>query len=389
VEFAFMHANAQRNPGASPSELPIEFREELRRRFKTEMGFAIAELGKLDVFRELRAAPWAVWQYVAQCWRLNPDSWPSQATIGKHTRYDERTVRTCLKELIGLGLLRVSRREHVWSQRHGTVIERVYYVPGPVALLALEAWAARWPKGEDAPEARPARVTAIRPTLAPLPDRGSGGLPDRGSAEPHSSRSLTFSPQAEPRPLPPPAIAGELVAALPSGQENTTAASPGLERPTPIRSGSNDPERIDSSRSGSDVGDLSLDALAIHHAKKRPGQRPPRIWDQDAIDTVRACLAKLSDRPLDEQRELVRDAIAGGIVRSREGFPTIRFLFGSVEHFLDHADAGKSARFLAVARARQKRAAEERQERLTHDEAHPVASPEEIAALIAAAKLEL
>lgn len=150
-----MQAIAQGNPGngcSTSHALDTSFREELRRRLRTEYGFAIGELRKQDAFRPLGLGPWAVFKFIAESWRTNPDAWPSQVTIGEHVGADQRTVRTWLEPLL-LGGFLVVRRERVWRQ--GMRVECLHYAPGPATLAGLEAWAAAWPKGEADGTRRP------------------------------------------------------------------------------------------------------------------------------------------------------------------------------------------------------------------------------------------
>jgi hypothetical protein len=382
-----MQASAQGNPSAESSTTTVELREALRRRFRDENGFALDELRKQEAFEGLEMGPWAVFSFLARSWRLNPDAWPSQRTIGKNVtgkrdaddtgESAEKSVRRWLAALLLGGFIVVTKRTHVFRNGHPCL--EVHYGPGPTTVAAIELWAAMYPKGE--PETRPRPLRVVRDT-GMVPGADTGMVP----AEPTSSKSQPSSDHCEAPPLPPPAETGEVVAALPSGEQNEKAVTQGLERPTP--------EQGESSRSGTDPtnAELAHDALAMHFAKEFPGARPPACWStgpKSPHAVVIACLVHFGGT-VAERREFMRDAIAGAIAKSTGRFPTVGYVFGSVEWAIGHAELGKRARLAELARVRLERA---RQERLAHvvDEPNPVLTGDEAAAAAAAAiaKLDL
>ena len=170
-----MHAIAQ-EISAAPS-LITTFREELRRRFATKLGWALRELRKLGrrpdgstedgSFAALRAGPWQVFSAIAAHWGTHArghEAWPSQESIALYWGVDERTVRAWLGPLLQGGFL-VSRRER-WRDAK----EHLIYAPGPATLAGLEAWIERYPRGDEAPMVPPqARAKHLRP----VPNEGA------------------------------------------------------------------------------------------------------------------------------------------------------------------------------------------------------------------------
>jgi hypothetical protein len=368
-----MQANAQGNPSVESSSNVVELRESLRRRFRDENGFAIDELRKQEPFLRLEMGPWAVFSFLARSWRLNPDAWPSQKTIGANVAGkdsdSEKSVRRWLAPLLLGGLVVVSRREYVWrGGKAGHLCLEVHYAPGPVTVAAIELWAAMYPKGE--PETRPRPLRVVRD-----PGTMPGGVPGTMPVEPPSFKSQPSSAEHSASPLPPPADAGKVVPALPSGEQNEKAVAQGLERPTP--------ERGESSRSGSEPSNAELahDALALHFAKQYPGARPPACWSTGPKSdhaVVIGCLVHFGGT-VAERREFIRDAVAGAIAKSQGRFPTIGYVFSSVEYAIGHAESGKRARLAELARVKLERV---RQERLAHvaDDPNPALTSDEQAA---------
>jgi hypothetical protein len=77
----------------------------------------------------------------------------------------------------------------------------------------------------------------------------------------------------------------------------------------------------------------------------------------DAVAMVAACAAALGG---DAEAKMLaqRDAIAGAFVVSKDGPPTVRFIWEKLDHFLDHVERGRRRR-LTRERAAGRRAAEE------------------------------
>jgi hypothetical protein len=336
-----------------------------------DFGGMLLHLGvKSAAFAALSRTEWETWLMVAAHWRLHVESWPSQATLGQLMRVDERTVRAAIAPLVLAGFLTLRK------ERQAGGWDRIYYAPGPVALAALEDWVRLYPKG-DTPENRPPRPRPVQRIPDPVE------VADPISDEPVSYTDLNFLETEAKRPLALAGVAGDVVAAPPSGtQENKASTDRGSERTTPTTPAASPAERAKGERAA-----LARETLAAHHARKHPDMPPPRLWNAANVALVVACLNALPG-DIEAQRELVRDALSGAVGSSRKGFPTLGFVFGRAEWTLDHAAAGKRMRLADAARARQVRA---KQERLEHvvDAAQPSLSLDEVRAAAAAARAAL
>ncbi len=106
--------------------------------------------------------------------------------------------------------------------------------------------------------------------------------------------------------------------------------------------------------------DIARLALTERMARKYPTRSPPRCFDAGEVTLVAACASALEGGRETKMRSL-SDAIRGAFVASKDGPPTVRFIWGKCEHFLDHVERGRCQRL-----------AEERDERLR-------ASPDRVA----------
>jgi len=102
--------------------------------------------------------------------------------------------------------------------------------------------------------------------------------------------------------------------------------------------------------------DVAREVLGI--LRERRFGRRVGLFDTKVMAMVAACVSAIDgDRETKLRAEL--DAIEHAFAVSR-GTPTPRFVWGSVDHFLDHEQQGRGARAVAARkRARQARAAEE------------------------------
>jgi hypothetical protein len=305
----------------------------------------------LETFAALARGPWLAFLAIASHWQLREECYPSQATIAALLKEDERSVRRYVGILVAGGFLAV-RRER-W--RDGS--EHLYYRPGPVALAALDAFAARYPRGEDAPRAK-----ALRP-LPPPPDRGSGGPPDRGSAEPNQHTKQNFLCSEAERPLSPPA--------LPEVPRPTRAPA-GLEEEVTTSRVAEDPRGA-----STPLREVAIELLAARFARKHPGVPAPRPHVRE-VTIVLSRLRELRGST-EERRQTGLDAIAGAWARSVDA-PSVAYVFGSYEWFLDHAQRGAAE----GARERRRLASRARTTQIAQAQ-EPVMSAAELAAAAAAA----
>jgi hypothetical protein len=96
-------------------------------------------------------------------------------------------------------------------------------------------------------------------------------------------------------------------------------------------------------------------ALVERMARKHPERPAPRWFDAGDVAMVAACAAAL-EGGADEKLIGLRDAISGAFLVSKDGAPTVRFIWEKLDHFLDHVERGRRRR-LAQERAAQRAAA--------------------------------
>jgi hypothetical protein len=99
-------------------------------------------------------------------------------------------------------------------------------------------------------------------------------------------------------------------------------------------------------------------ALAERMKRRHPKRPPPRWFDRADVEMVAGCTAAI-DGDRETKVRAHREAIDGAFQASKEGPPTARFIWGKLEHFLEHLDRGGRR---ARAEERDKRRAEESRE---------------------------
>jgi len=99
-------------------------------------------------------------------------------------------------------------------------------------------------------------------------------------------------------------------------------------------------------------------ALAERMKRRHPKRPPPRWFDRADVEMVAGCNAAIEgDR--ETKLRAHREAIDGAFQASKEGPPTARFIWGKLEHFLEHLERGGRR---ARAEERERRRAEESRE---------------------------
>jgi hypothetical protein len=249
---------------------------------------------------------------IAVHWQGNAEAWPSQDTLGRFSGWSTRAVRDQADSLERAGFIRV-RRER---RPDGSV--RVFYAPGLVTLAALANFVERFPR--DRAKALRTEVPSPRtvaPTATHPPENHAGGPPEGVSGE------LREKDQIKPSSCDAPDVAA------PNDVKEEQAA--------PVTEEDRDLARI---------------ALGERMTRKHPTRPAPRYFDAGDVTLVAACASALEgDRGA--KMLALRDAIGGAFLASKEGLPTVRFIWGKLEHFLDHVERG-----------RRRRLADERDERL-------------------------
>jgi hypothetical protein len=257
---------------------------------------------------------------IATHFQMNAEAWPGQEAIARFSGCSTRAVRYHVTALERGGFLTL-RREH---RADGG--ERIFYSPGPVRLSELAAFAGDYPK--DRPKGLRPRPPA--PTLTPPPERTAGPPAETVAMEPRdqdqkpssSCESTVEAPQAAPSP-----------SSEPIGEE---------EQP----------------RVTKEDREVARWALAERMKRKRPKRPAPRWFDQADVAMVALCSAAI-EGPREAKEQAHREAIAGAFGASKEGPPTARFIWGKLDHFLDHLERGHKLRNEAL----------EAQRRLREDDA--------------------
>ena len=84
--------------------------------------------------------------------------------------------------------------------------------------------------------------------------------------------------------------------------------------------------------------------------RKDPKRPPPRWFDRADVELVATCTAAVEgDREAKLQAH--RDALDGAFSASKDGPPTSRFVWGTLAHFFEHCERGRTARVREQARA--------------------------------------
>jgi hypothetical protein len=117
-----------------------------------------------------------------------------------------------------------------------------------------------------------------------------------------------------------------------------------------------------------DAREIALDVLAEYFRRRHPGMAPVRAFDAHDVDAVARCARSVSGDHDAKLRALL-DAVEGAFAVSPRP-PTVRFVWGRIEHFLVHVERGRKARL-----RREREAAQ------PNDDAHRAVTPRQAATL--------
>jgi hypothetical protein len=270
-----------------------------RLRFRDNFGLALLELrARNEAFQRLRRGPWALFIGIAVHWQGNEEAWPSQETLGRFSGWSTRFVRDHAAALERGGFIRVRR------ERRADGSERIFYAPGLVTLAALAAFVERFPRDRAKPVRREAPSTGAPttpPTIAHPPEAATATPSEEASAE---LRDQDQEPSSCPSftPLEPPAQEEQLLVT-------------------------------------SEDREVARVALSDRMKRKHPKRPAPRWYDSADVEMVARCTASVDG---DRVAKLTanRQAISGAFGASKRGAPTVRFIWGKLEHFLEHVDRG-------------------------------------------------
>jgi hypothetical protein len=301
-----------------------------RIRLRDSFGLALLELRARNAeFQNLGKGPWALFIGIAVHWQGNAEAWPSQDTLSRFSGWSTRAVRDQADSLERRGFIRVRR------ERRADGSERIFYAPGLVTLAALASFVERFPRERakvrrpEAPLTRIAELTRTHP-----PENHAGTPPETLSGE------LRDQDQIKP-----------------SSCDARRAGAP------------NDGREEQAAQVTEDDRDAARMALGERMTRKYPTRPAPRYFDAGDIALVAACASAIQGDK-DARVRALSDAIAGAFAASKDGPPTVRFIWGKLEHFLDHVERGRRGRL-----------AEERRERLRgfHDGGSQAPSPQPVA----------
>jgi hypothetical protein len=315
------------------------------------LAIALHEVRKLEPFAALTAAQWAVLVEVI-CARVRGDETVNQLEISRASGYCVRTVRTLVAELVDAQLIVAPRAcGRGASYGVGSELQRALrdfasgldsrnWTRGTARLRGRPAAVAAGSQATPAVTAARSAVTpaaiAVPTTPAPAAIAGRDGSEVRGPGTLGSTiagnlRRVHVEPAA-PRATP------------------AAAAGPRFESPSTLTK-----KKISdcSSERPADANALravAFRALGARHRHAFPDRPPPTTF---AAADIEAVVVAAADLALGEQEldQLHLDAIAGASDKSKRQPPTVSFIWGNREYFLQNAADGRAKR-LATDRAK-------------------------------------
>ncbi len=301
-------------PG-EPNADVFPLRERLR--FRDSFGFALLELRARSVaFQSLAKGPWALFIAIAVHWQSNAEAWPSQEALARFSGWSSRAVRDQANALERGGFLRLRR------ERRADGSERIFYAPGLVTLAALAAFVERFPRDR----AKPLRAEEQRAPIAPPAPPTLAHPPEAAAATPPEGASMEHRDQDQIEP----------------SSCETTAREPGTA------DAATEEQQVEVTKEDQEV---ARKALAERMERKHPSRPAPRWFDARELVMVAACAAAVGG-DAETKMQAQRDAIAGAFVASKDGPPTVRFIWEKLDHFLDHVDRGRLRRLAQEREAR-------------------------------------
>jgi hypothetical protein len=288
---------------AGPGERDVEvfpLRERLR--FRDKFGLALLDLRARSIaFRALAKGPWALFIAIAVHWQSNAEAWPSQDALARFSGWSSRAVRDQADTLERGGFIRLRR------ERRADGSERIFYAPGLVTLAELAAFVERFPR--ERAKALRHELDEVPPPLSPVPihpPEAASGTPPEGSSMELSDLNLNEPSSCETSTTTP---------STPTEEENSIPIS--------------EEDRA-----------VARAALAERMKRKHPTRSAPRWFDGGDLAIVAACSSAIEGDG-DAKLQAHREAIVGAFLASKEGPPTVRFIWGKLEHFLDHVERGR------------------------------------------------
>jgi hypothetical protein len=324
-----------------------------RLRLRDSFGHVVLELRtRSQAFRCLARGPWALFMAIAVHWQTHAEAWPSQAALARFTGFSVRAVRDFADVLVRDGFLRVRR------ERRASGAERIYYAPGFVLLRELGVLAERLPRGlsktaaDDGGDTEFVRAAPAAPAAGP-PAEPTAAPPAAIAEEPRDQDPRTFCSSRETHkhasvPLARPPAASETASRRHERQEaSPPSAALGRELAREIRAtdvNADSPKITDEDRA------IARAALEDRWRRRFPGRDVPRWFDRHDVELIARC-STILDGDIDSKIDAHRAALDGAFAASRNGPPTVRFIWGSLEHFLGHVERGSRRKVARPTRA--------------------------------------
>ncbi|HEY3820257.1 MAG TPA: hypothetical protein VGL81_23995 [Polyangiaceae bacterium] len=277
--------------------------------FDGRVGLVLRELRKQASFAELPRGPWLAFMAIACHWQADTEGCPGQATIVKFSGYSLRAVRDAVGELERRQLVLVRRR------RDPRGFERTEYAPGPATLAALGA------------------LDGCLPANGMAAAAGAGGSPPTAAIASGSAASTAATSRSHRQEWP---------SLVEKNKKKKLLLLEGVEG-EPAGQPSETPSIAEADRAAARV--VLAECFQLQH----PHFTPPRLLDEADVERVAFCAAAIDGDPPSKLQAL-RDSLAGAARASRRSNgspPTVRYIWGRLEHFLRHAERGRSLRSMA------------------------------------------
>jgi hypothetical protein len=300
------------NPNDEARDRAGPEREERRRLLRRLVNFTpreLRDLWKLGAFAELDMGPRAL--LLALVARMNVDTleaFPSHERLADEIGCSVRSVQTYVATLVELGIINEPRVLRVRGVLH--------YELGPAAYAGVREFVAGHASSRVVDLVAVERIEMLERENAILRE-----LVASGEAAAVRIRCIPAS-----------------VAGRRSRTETAASEVNSLSRSQTPSSSSAAREEENSISISEHDRCAARSALGELHAKKHPARPPRRAFDAAELELVARCSSTIAG-DVDAKLEALRFAIAGAWHASN-GPPSSRFIFGALEHFEQHVDAG-------------------------------------------------
>jgi hypothetical protein len=281
------------------------------------LGLTLCELRRRQPFATLPRGSWLAFVAIACHWDADARSWPSQTALARFSGYSCRALRRAVADLELRGLVDV-REQPIATRKH-----RIEYAPGRAALAVAAGMAANVDP----------RAAGMSDSYAPAAEMADD---DGARTSEISDNCLVAAKAAAPyRPKGPPLIKKKnplLLLETTHPDASTTQSDGRGEDARPCPQPITNEDR-----------DVARTALAECFRRQHPDRVPPLVFDPADIEQVAFCAAAI-DGDAQSKLEALQDSLAGALRTSKGAPPTVRYIWGRIEHFLRHAERGRRIR---------------------------------------------